>query len=188
MAGPLEKVRVLDMTWALAGPFCSMLLSDLGAEVIKVENPEGGDTSRKNFPFVKEVSSYFLSVNRGKKSVTVNLQHPRGEEILSAITRTRSTSEWVADMEKIDIARGPVNTVPQVAGDPHTLAREMITRVKHTQAGMLRVVNSPIKLSRTPVKLERASPVLGEHTEEVFMNLLGLSKEDLAKLREEKAI
>ena len=395
MAGPLENVRVLDMTWALAGPFCAMLLADLGAEVIKVENPEGGDTSRKNFPFVKEVSSYFLSVNRGKKSVTVNLQHPRGkemvlslakksdvlvenfrpgvmdrlglgyaavrevnpkiiyaacsgfgrtspyahrpaydvivqgmggtlsitgeeggppvrvgfsigdiggglftalgilsalhereksgqgqmvdvamldcqmallenaftrffatgevperigtrhpvqtpfqalpskdgyivvavarqdwwekfcqlinrldlisderfktnpartknhkdlEEILSAITRTRSTSKWVADMEKIDIACGPVNTVPQVAGDPHTLAREMITRVKHTQAGMLRVVNSPIKLSRTPVKLERASPVLGEHTEEVFMNLLGLSKEDLAKLREEKAI
>ena len=83
---------------------------------------------------------------------------------------------------------GPVNTVPQVAGDPHTLAREMITQVKHTQAGMLRVVNSPIKLSRTPVKLERASPVLGEHTEEVFMNLLGLSKADIAKLREEKAI
>ena len=395
MAGPLENVRVLDMTWALAGPFCSMLLADLGAEVIKVENPEGGDPSRKNFPFVKEVSSYFLSVNRGKKSVTVNLQHPRGkeivlslakksdvlvenfrpgvmdrlglgyaamrevnpkiiyaacsgfgrtspyahrpaydvivqgmggtlsitgeeggppvrvgfsigdigggvftalgilsalherersgqgqmvdvamldcqmallenaftrffatgevperigtrhpiqtpfqalptkdgyivvavarqdwwekfcqiinrldlisderfktnpartknhkdlEEILSAITRTRNTAEWVADMEKADIACGPVNTIPQVAGDPHTLAREMITQVEHAQAGMLRVVNSPIKLSRTPVKLERASPVLGEHTEEVLMNLLGLSKADIAKLREEKAI
>jgi len=75
-----------------------------------------------------------------------------------------------------------------VAGDPHTLAREMITQVKHTQAGMLKVVNSPIKLSRTPVKLERASPELGEHTEEVFVNLLGLSKEDLARLKEEKAI
>jgi benzylsuccinate CoA-transferase BbsF subunit/naphthyl-2-methylsuccinate CoA transferase subunit len=53
---------------------------------------------------------------------------------------------------------------------------------------MLRVVNSPVKLSRTPVKLERASPVLGEHTEEIFMNLLGLTREDLAKLKEEKAI
>jgi len=395
MAGPLEKVRVLDMTWALAGPYCSMLLADLGAEVIKVENPEGGDPSRKNFPFVKEISSYFLSVNRGKKSVTINLQHPRGkeillslakksdvlvenfrpgvmdrlglgyaamrevnpkiiyaacsgfgrtspyahrpaydvivqgmggtlsitgeeggppvrvgfsigdigggvftalgilsalherersgqgqmvdvamldcqmaflenaftrffatgevpkrigtrhpvqtpfqalptkdgyivvavarqdwwekfcqvinrldlisderfktnpvrtknhkdlEEILSAITRTRNTAEWVADMEKADIACGPVNTVPQVADDPHTLAREMITQVEHTQAGMLRVVNSPIKLSRTPVKLERASPVLGEHTEEIFMNLLGLSQADITQLREEKAI
>jgi crotonobetainyl-CoA:carnitine CoA-transferase CaiB-like acyl-CoA transferase len=64
----------------------------------------------------------------------------------------------------------------------------MITQVKHTEAGMLRVVNSPIKLSRTPVKLGQASPVLGEHTEEVFVNLLGLSKEELARLKEEKAI
>jgi succinate--hydroxymethylglutarate CoA-transferase len=64
----------------------------------------------------------------------------------------------------------------------------MITQVMHSKAGPLRVVNSPIKLSRTPVKLEKASPELGEHTEEVFMNLLGLNKEELAKLREEKAI
>jgi len=383
------------MTWALAGPFCTMLLADLGAEVIKVEKPEGGDSSRATFPFIKEVSSYFLSVNRGKKSVTVNLQHPRGkeivlslarksdvlvenfrpgvmdrlglgypavrevnpriiyaacsgfgqkspyahrpaydvivqgmggtlsitgeeggppvrvgysigdlgggiftalgivsalhereksgqgqmvdvsmldcqmsflenafsrflntgevpqrigtrhpvntpfqalptkdgymvvaaarqdwwekfcqlinrtdligdkrfksnrtrtenhrelEEILSAVTKTRPTSEWVADMEKIDIACGPVNTIPQVASDPHTIAREMIAQVEHTKAGVLKVVNSPIKLSRTPVKLERASPELGEHTEEVFRDLLGLSKEQLARLKEEKAI
>jgi CoA:oxalate CoA-transferase len=64
-----------------------MLLADLGAEVIKVENPEGGDTSRKNFPFVKEVSSYFLSVNRGKKSVTVNLQNPRGKEMVLSLAK-----------------------------------------------------------------------------------------------------
>jgi CoA:oxalate CoA-transferase len=129
-----------------------------------------------------------ISDERFKTNPVRTKNHKDLEEILSAITRTRNTAEWVADMEKADIACGPVNTVPQVAGDPHTLAREMITQVKHTQAGMLRVVNSPIKLSRTPVKLERASPVLGEHTEEVFMNLLGLSRADIAKLRQEKAI
>ncbi|HYB21434.1 MAG TPA: CaiB/BaiF CoA-transferase family protein [Thermodesulfobacteriota bacterium] len=395
MSGPLNGVRVLDMTWALAGPFCTMLLSDLGAEVIKVENPDGGDPSRKNFPFTKEVSTYFLSVNRGKKSVTVNLQHPKGkeivlslakksdvmvenfrpgvmdrlglgyqairevnprivyaacsgfgqkspyahrpaydvivqgmggtlsitgeegggparvgfsigdmgggiftalgilaalheskksgqgqmvdvamldgqiaflenafsrflgtgevpqrigtrhpvltpfqalptkdgymvvavarqdwwekfchvlnrgelitderfktnplrtknhkalEEIIAGVTRTRTTGEWVADMEKADIACGPMNTIPELARDPHTVAREMIAQVMHSKAGPLKVVNSPIKLSRTPVKLERASPELGEHTEEIFINLLGLGKEELARLREEKAI
>ena len=99
-----------------------------------------------------------------------------------------TTSEWLADMEKLDIACGPVNSIPQVASDPHTIAREMIARVNHTQAGMLKVVNSPVKLSRTPVKLERASPELGEHTEEVFRNLLGLSKEEVDKLKAEKAI
>ena len=77
----------MDMTWALAGPFCSMILADLGAEVIKVENPEEGDPSRKNFPFIKGVSSYFLSVNRGKKSITVNLRHAKGKEIILGLAR-----------------------------------------------------------------------------------------------------
>jgi CoA:oxalate CoA-transferase len=132
--------------------------------------------------------SDLISDERFKTNPDRTKNHKDLEAILKGITRTRTTSEWVADMEKADIACGPVNTVPQVASDPHTLAREMIAQVKHTQAGMLRVVNSPIKLSRTPVNLERASPVLGEHTEEVFGNLLGLSREDLAKLKEEKAI
>src|SRR5512135_2421416 len=85
--GPLEDVRVLDMTWALAGPFCTMLLADLGAEVIKVENPDEGDPSRKNFPFIQGVSSYFLSVNRGKKSITVNLRHPKGKQVILELVR-----------------------------------------------------------------------------------------------------
>jgi len=395
MPGPLQGVRVLDMTWALAGPFCSMILADLGAEVIKVENPDGGDPSRKNFPFIKEVSSYFLSVNRGKKSVTVNLQHPRGKEIIRGLVkksdilvenfrpgvmdrlglgykalrevnpgiiyascsgfgqtspyanrpaydvivqgmggtlsitgeagggpvrvgfsigdigggvftalgilsalherekggegqmvdvsmldgqiaflenafaryfatgevperigtrhpvltpfqayptrdgylvvaaardpfwqkfckviqredlvtdprfkgnqirtknhrelekevaqalRSKSTAEWVELMIREDIPCGPVNSVPQLAEDPHTMAREMIAEVKHSKAGNLKVVNSPIKFSRTPVKLEKANPELGENTEEILTGLLGYSREDIASLREEKAI
>ncbi len=87
MKGPLEGIRVLDMTWALAGPFCAMLLSDLGAEVIKVENPEEGDSSRKNFPYIEGVSSYFLSVNRGKKSITVNLRHAEGKKIVLTLAK-----------------------------------------------------------------------------------------------------
>lgn len=395
MSGPLQNIRVLDMTWALAGPFCTMLLADLGAEVIKVENPEGGDPSRKNFPFIDGVSSYFLSINRGKKSITVNLQHPKGKEIILSLApkcdvlvenfrpgvmdrlglgyaaiasanpkiiyascsgfgqtspyahrpaydvivqgmggtlsitgeeggqpvrvgfsigdlgggiftaigilsalhereksgqgqridvsmldcqlaflenafarffatgevpqrigtrhpvltpfqafptkdgyivvavarqdwwekfcqllnlpelltderfqnnlartknhkalekiliplmQTRTTAEWVAEMEKLDIACGPVNTIPQIANDPHTAAREMIAQVHHPKAGGLKVINSPIKLSRTPVKLEKASPELGEHTEEILTSLLALSKERIRELKAEKAI
>jgi len=395
MAGPLEGVVVLDMTWALAGPYCTMILSDLGAEVIKVENPDGGDSSRESFPFIKGVSSYFLSVNRGKKSITINLQHPQGKEIIFAlakkadilvenfrpgvmnrlglgydalrqvnpkliyascsgfgqtspyarrpaydvivqgmggtlsitgeaggppvrvgfsigdigggiftalgilgalhecqrsgqgqmldvamldgqialaenamtrflavgevpqrigtrhplrtpfqafptedgymvlaagqerfwvkfcevinrqdlltderfkdnpsrtknhaqleailneITRTKKTAEWVALMEKSDIPCGPVNSIDQVARDPHTAAREMIIAVEHSKAGSLKVVNSPMKLSRTPVKIEKASPELGEHTEEVLQNLLGYSQEEIKNLRSLQAI
>jgi CoA:oxalate CoA-transferase len=383
------------MTWALAGPFCTMLLADLGAEVIKVENPDEGDPSRKNFPFIQGVSSYFLSVNRGKKSITVNLRHPKGKELILGLVRksdvlvenfrpgvmdrlglgykalrevnpriiyascsgfgqtspyanrpaydvivqgmggtlsitgeagggpirvgfsigdlgggiftslgilsalhergrsgegqmvdvsmldcqmaflenafaryfatgevperigtrhpvltpfqayptrdgylvvaasrnpfwqkfckviqredlvtdarfkenpvrtknhkdlekevtealkSKTTAEWVDLMIREDIPCGPVNSVPQLAADPHTLAREMIAEVEHSKAGNLKVVNNPIKLSRTPVKLEKANPELGENTEEILASLLGYSPEKIAGLKSEKAI
>ncbi|MDA1097155.1 MAG: CoA transferase [Chloroflexi bacterium] len=82
MPGPLAGLRVLDLTRILAGPFCTMILADLGAEVIKVERPEGGDLSRGTGPFMNGESYYFMSVNRGKESVTLDLSRPEGTAIL----------------------------------------------------------------------------------------------------------
>ena len=79
---PLKGVRVLDLTRVLSGPFCSMTLADLGAEVIKVEIPGRGDDTRGYPPYIKGVSSYFLSINRGKKSVTLNLKTAEAREAL----------------------------------------------------------------------------------------------------------
>src|SRR4030042_408484 len=81
MAGPLQGIRVLDLTQVLFGPFCTMILSDLGAEVIKVERPDVGDIARGNGPFVREVSTYFLSLNRGKKSLALDLAQEQGREL-----------------------------------------------------------------------------------------------------------
>ncbi|MBA7481570.1 Acetyl-CoA:oxalate CoA-transferase [subsurface metagenome] len=81
MAEPLEGIRVLAATQALFGPFATMLMSDLGAEVIKVERPVVGDMARGNGPFVKGVSTYFASINRGKKSVVLDLTKEQGREI-----------------------------------------------------------------------------------------------------------
>ena len=74
MTGPLDGVKVLDLTRVLAGPYATMVMSDLGAEVIKVERPEGGDMARGTGPFVDGQSSYFMSINRGKKSVILDLK------------------------------------------------------------------------------------------------------------------
>ena len=82
MPGPLDGITVLDLTRILAGPFCTMTLGDLGAEIIKIEHPNGGDPARGNGPFVEGYSSYFLSVNRGKRSVTLDLHTSRGVELL----------------------------------------------------------------------------------------------------------
>ncbi|MDR7391756.1 MAG: CoA transferase, partial [Armatimonadota bacterium] len=80
---PLEDVLVVDLTRALAGPYCTMMLADLGARVIKVEAPEGGDDTRGwGPPFLEGESAYFMSVNRNKESVALNLKHPRGVEVL----------------------------------------------------------------------------------------------------------
>ncbi|MBF8299286.1 MAG: CoA transferase [Dehalococcoidia bacterium] len=87
MPGPLTGLTVLDLTRILAGPFCTMVLRDLGAEVIKIERPEGGDTARGNGPFVHGLSSYFLSVNRGKKSVTLNLATVEGRGLLQELAK-----------------------------------------------------------------------------------------------------
>jgi crotonobetainyl-CoA:carnitine CoA-transferase CaiB-like acyl-CoA transferase len=80
---PLEGVRVIDLTRILAGPYCTQALADAGADVIKVEEPGKGDDTRGwGPPFVGGQSAYFLSINRGKRSLTLNLKEPRGREIL----------------------------------------------------------------------------------------------------------
>ncbi|MDR7455319.1 MAG: CoA transferase [Armatimonadota bacterium] len=81
--GPLGDLLVLDLTRALAGPYCTTMLGDMGARVIKVESPDGGDDTRGwGPPFVGGESAYFLGVNRNKESLTLNLKHPAGQEVL----------------------------------------------------------------------------------------------------------
>ncbi|PYM05321.1 MAG: formyl-CoA transferase [Candidatus Rokuibacteriota bacterium] len=82
---PLAGVRVLDLTRVLAGPFCSMMLGDMGAEVIKVEEPGRGDDTRAWPPFAGGEATYFMSVNRNKQSLTLNLKAPEGREILKKL-------------------------------------------------------------------------------------------------------
>ena len=85
MPGPLDGIKVLDLTRVLAGPYATMLLGDLGAEVIKIEQPGTGDESRNFGPFKNGFSLYFMSVNRGKQSVTLNLKTERGQAIFKQL-------------------------------------------------------------------------------------------------------
>jgi crotonobetainyl-CoA:carnitine CoA-transferase CaiB-like acyl-CoA transferase len=81
-AGPLHGIRVIDLTRVLAGPFATQSLGDLGAEVLKIEPPGGGDETRRFPPFLKGEGHYFLGINRNKKSLVVDLQQEAGKEIL----------------------------------------------------------------------------------------------------------
>lgn len=395
MSRPLRGITVLDMTWALAGPYSTMVLADLGARVLKVERPGQGDFSRGNPPFVDRVSTYFASVNRGKESLTVNLKHPDGkriirelgrrvdvlvenfvpgtmarlglgadtlcainprliyascsgfgqtgpyrekpaldmiiqamagtlsitgepsgppvrpgfsigdigaslflavgilgalverersgvgqvldvsmldcqmallenafvrylatgevpgpigtrhpvvapfrafrakdaylviavgnseqwqalgralgredlardgrfasnelrtanreklESLLEEIFRGRTASEWLAALEAAGVPCGPINTVADAAGDPQVAARGMLVPVPHPGAGELRMVDTPIKFSRTPAGIAGPSPALGQDTEKILGELLGLDATAVADLRSAGAI
>ena len=83
---PLDGTTVLDLTRVLAGPYCTMLLADMGARVIKIERPGRGDDTREwGPPFVGGESSYFLTVNRNKESVAVDFKHPEGRRIIDQL-------------------------------------------------------------------------------------------------------
>jgi CoA:oxalate CoA-transferase len=83
--GPLSHVTVLDLTRVLAGPYCTMVLADLGARVIKVERPGRGDDARAIGPFVGRKSAYFMSLNRGKESIALDLRDPSDREIFERL-------------------------------------------------------------------------------------------------------
>lgn len=400
---PLENIRVLDITRALAGPYCTMMLGDLGAEVIKVEAPGSGDESRSwGPPFVGAPyaqypgeSAYFIASNRNKKSITINLKNPEGQtiirklvefsdvfvenfrtgvldkmglgyadlqklnqrlvycsisgygrngpyadrpgydailqaegglmsitgpvdgapsrvgipiidittgmfsatailaalrardlngegqlidmslfdthlallanvasnylvggtpprrygnahpnltpyeafhardrwlvlgaandrqweslcqvlgcseliddirfktngarlanresllDILSKILVTRDADYWLELFGKAGLPCGPINSIPEVFEDPHTLARNLILNVDHPTAGSVKLTGFPYKFSQTPAEVHLPPPLLGEHTSEILVDLLGYSVEGVALLQKQGAI
>lgn len=395
--GPLEGVKILDLTWVLSGPFATMTLSDLGAEVIKVERPPYGDIARTTGPHINGESCYFFSVNRGKESIALDLKSQRGrklfldlieqvdvavqnytpgameklglgwetlstrnprliyaaisgfgqtgpdrerpaldvvvqgmggimsitgepngppvrpgasigdiaaglyaavgilsalherersglgqmldismldcqiailenafiryfatgqppkplgtrhplatpfqafptkdgyivlalswgvenqwallcavldhvelvddarfetsalrtehhaelEPILSEAFRRRTTAEWLAELEQINLPCGPLNTIPEAAAYPQVVAREMLVDVAHPVIGSLRMPTTPVRLSRTPGGIRGPSPAVGEHTDPVLSRFLGLDEGEIQRLREDGII
>ena len=391
----LEGIRVLDFTRVLAGPFCTMVLADLGAEVVKVERPGVGDDSRAFGPFIGQESAYFMSINRNKKSITLNLkdqraveivkkmiphfdvvvenfrpgvmdrlglgyeslkelnprliyasssgfghtgpysqlpaydlivqgmggimsitgpdeQHPTKvgssiadifagvfcaigilaalnhrektgegqkvdvsmldcqvailenaisryfvtgkiptpignrhpsiapfatfktqdgfiniaigndfiwnrfcnlvgrpelaedsrfisnearnnnweelEPILGEIMAKDNTTAWIEKLRSVGVPCGPINNIEQLVNDPQVLEREMIVEVEHPVAGNLKMPGCPIKMSKTPGKIEKPAPLLGGDNEEILTRFAGLSKEELKTLQEEEVI
>ncbi|HZU75177.1 MAG TPA: CoA transferase [Dehalococcoidia bacterium] len=109
-AGPLQGVRVLDLSRVLAGPYCAMMLGDMGAEVIKIEQPGEGDETRAwGPPFAGGESAYYLAANRNKRGITLNLKHPEGRQILLDLVRRADVlieNFKLGTLERMDLADG----------------------------------------------------------------------------------
>jgi len=136
MAEALEGIRILDLTRLLPGPYCSMLLADLGADVLKIEEPLQGDTMRLRKPFLKKESMQYLILNRNKKSLTLRK---------TFMTKTRD--EWIKILRGANVCCAPVYDVGEAFSDPHSLLRDMVIEVEHPTEGRIKQLGFPWKFS-----------------------------------------
>lgn len=108
--------------------------------------------------------------------------------LLEGIMRTRSKQDWLAALEAAYVPCGAINNLAEVFADPQVVSREMVNTWQHPKANNVQLVASPIKLSKTPVRQDLPPPTLGQHTEEVFSDLLGIDASRLDELKTKKVI
>jgi formyl-CoA transferase len=130
------------------------------------------------------------ALTRDPRFLTVGdrVQNQRAlERAIEAVTVTRPRAEWLAECEAAGIPAGPIYSVPEALGDPHARAREMVLEHDYPGAGRVRVLGNPVKLSRTPARLGRPAPRLGEHTDAV-LGELGYGRSEIDALRAAGAV
>ncbi len=108
--------------------------------------------------------------------------------LLQEVFIRKDSGEWIRLLGEAEIPTGPINTIDRVFADPQVLSREMLVEMEHPKVGNLKLVGSPMKLSKTPVQYRIPPPLLGEHTESVLQEVLGYDKEKIARLKEGKVI
>jgi CoA:oxalate CoA-transferase len=155
VARPLEGIRVLDLTWVLAGPFSSMILADLGADVVKVERPPFGDISRTTGPYQNGWSGYFFSINRGKRSIAIDLRTVEGRELFLRLVEhadivmenfTPGTMARLGLGYDVISARNPRVIMASVSGfgqDGPYSERPALDIVVQAMGGMLSITGEP---------------------------------------------
>ena len=109
-------------------------------------------------------------------------------ELLNDVFATRDAGEWLANLREAGLPCGPINTVPDVFGHPQAQARDLALEAEHPTAGSIQMTGFPYKLSQTPAEIRRPPPLLGQHTEEVLVDLLGYSADQVTALREGEII
>jgi len=108
--------------------------------------------------------------------------------MLNEALRYRTTEEWLWEFDAIGLPCGPLNDIPHAAEQPQVKARDMLVDVEHPDGFKLRIADTPVRLGRTPGGIQGPPPALGEHTDEVLSRLLGLSREEIASLREAEVV
>jgi crotonobetainyl-CoA:carnitine CoA-transferase CaiB-like acyl-CoA transferase len=157
---PLEGIRVIDLTRVLSGPFCTMILKNLGAEVIKVERPQSGDDARFKTNDLR---------TRNVKALT---------EIMNGVLMTGTTDWWMERLNEINIPCAKVNTIADLFHYDQLRERNMLVAVDGEES--YKIAGNPVKIDGVPED-ETAGhyPKLGEHNDLILEDLLGYAKKDI---------
>lgn len=181
----LEGIRVLDLSRVYAAPAGSMILGDLGAEVIRIEQPGGSDSTRGWGPYIHDQSTYYLCANYKKfctliertewitdpRFATNSARKQHEEELvalLSPIIAQKTRDEWIALIQQYKIPGGRVNTITEALAQPQIVARDVIGTVTHPSYGQVRFVKNPLQHSSLNITYDLAPPLLGEHNEKIL--------------------
>ena len=108
--------------------------------------------------------------------------------LLNDVFAERATNEWVELLDGAGVANGPINSIEQVFQEPQAIARGLKIEVDHATAGKVALVANPMRFSGTPIAYTRAPPALGQHTDEILREALGMSVAQIAKLREDGVV
>jgi crotonobetainyl-CoA:carnitine CoA-transferase CaiB-like acyl-CoA transferase len=109
-------------------------------------------------------------------------------DTLTPLMKSKTTAEWIKELEALKIACGPINTLKDVFSDPHVIARNMVLEMDHASGARVKVTANPVKLSATPPSYRSAAPVLGQHNQEVLQGILGMSEAEVAALKDKGII
>lgn len=178
--GPLVGMRVLDLSHVMAGPVCGLMLADMGADVIKIENTEIGDTSRQmRTPSIRGQSAAFMTMNRNKRGLAVDLKRPEGQQVLKRLVHSADVlieNYRKGTMEKLGVGydvlakSNPGLIYCEISGFGRTgpFAEQGGFDLEHTVVGAMRTLGLPAKFSATPGSVGRGAPVLGEHSRDIL--------------------
>ncbi len=185
---PLSGITVIDCGQVVAGPTIAMILGDFGAEVIKVENPQGGDQGRYFGRSKNGVPLQWKQLGRNKKNITLSLSKPAGQDLFCKLIQATQADVLIEQLVTAKVAVAPVYDFKDLAEDPHLNARGVNEKMDDPDLGTLRMPTVQPRLSETPGRIAYGGQPMGVCNEEVIGGRLGLNAAEMAALKADGVI